>query len=148
MRVARFADTPLADTAHARALSHDGARARTTSGPATRRTVAAPIALLVATLLAGAWTSPAAAAPSTVRRCGTVAVPSTQSRAAVSLRGRSLPCTTVRRVVVAAYRRSVLIGDTRPFALRDAGRTWRCRYTPSSGGMVCEATGRRLRGTI
>lgn len=107
------------------------------------------LVLTTAALLAGAWTSAALAAPtSSVRRCGTIAVPSTQARAAVSLRGTALPCTTVKRVVRAAYRRSVLIADTRPFALRDAGRTYRCRYTPASGGMVCEAKGRRLRGEI
>ncbi len=90
----------------------------------------------------------AAAVPSPVVRCGAVAVPGTQARAAVSLRGRRLACATVRRVVRTAYGRSVLIGETRTFTVRDAGRTYRCRYTPRTGGMVCEGRGRRLRGTI
>lgn len=101
--------------------------------------------LVAAGLLGGA--APASAADA-VRRCGTIAVPSTQARAAVSLRGTALPCTTVRRVIRAAYGRSVLLGDTRTFTLRDAGRSYRCRYTPRTGGIVCEGRGRRLRGTV
>lgn len=90
----------------------------------------------------------AASADAGVRRCGTITVPGTQARAAVSLRGTALSCTTVRRVVRAAYERSVLIGDPRPFTLRDAGRSYRCRYTAATGSTVCEGRGRRLRGTI
>ena len=101
--------------------------------------------LVVAGLGAGAARAPAADA---VRRCGTIAVPSTQARATVSLRGTALPCATVRRVIRAAYGRSVLLGDARPFTQRDAGRSYRCRYAPRTGGMVCEGRGRRLRGTI
>lgn len=110
-----------------------------------RPVVLVPLALLVAA--AGA-APPAGAADSVVRRCGTIAVPDTQARAAVSLRGTALACSSVRRVIRTGYERSVLVGDTRPFTVRNAGRTFRCRYTPSSGGMVCEGRGRRLRGTI
>lgn len=111
----------------------------------TRPLHLAPLALLAV----GAAAVPSAnAATSAVRRCGTIAVPSTDARAAVSLRGTSLPCASVRRVVRTAYERSVLVGDTRPFTVRDGGRTFRCRYTPRSGGMICEGRGRRLRGTI
>lgn len=83
-----------------------------------------------------------------MHRCGTIAVPRTQARATTSLRGRSLACGTVRRVVRSAYGRSVLLADTRPFTVRDAGRSYRCRYAPGSGGIVCETRDRRLRGTI
>ncbi|MDO9406771.1 hypothetical protein [Patulibacter sp.] len=104
------------------------------------------IALLAATVASAALAGPASA--STVRRCGTIAVPSTQARAATSLRGPALACATVRRVVRRAYDRSVLLADTRPFTVRDAGRAYRCRYTPRTGGIVCETGPRRLRGTI
>lgn len=90
----------------------------------------------------------AARAAAPLRRCGRIDVPSTQATAAVSLRGTSLACSTVRRVVRTAYGRSVLLGDTRTFTVRDAGRAFRCRYAPTTGGMVCTAPGRRLRGTI
>ncbi|MEV4422640.1 hypothetical protein AB0L40_22090 [Patulibacter sp. NPDC049589] len=104
------------------------------------------LAVLVTSVCVVAPSAGAAASP--VHRCGTIAVPATQARAAVSLRGTALKCTVVKRVVRAAYERSVLIGDTRPFTVRDAGRIFRCRYTPRTGGMVCEGRGRRLRGTI
>jgi hypothetical protein len=74
-------------------------------------------------------------------------VPDTEATATVSLRGPRLPCATVRRVVRTAYGRTVLLAATRT-TVRDAGRTFRCRYTPSSGAMVCDASGRRLRGTL
>lgn len=109
------------------------------------RTVLAPLAVLIAV---AASVPAASAASSAVRRCGTIAVPSTQARAAVSLRGTGLACASVRAVIRTAYGRSVLVGDTRPFTVRRDGRSFRCRYTPSSGGMICEAGGRRLRGTI
>jgi len=101
----------------------------------------------VAALLGGA-TAPGAAAAGAVHRCGTLAVPSTQARAAVSLRGPRLACSRVRRVVRTAYERSVLLGDTRAFTVRERSRSFRCRYAPRTGGMVCEGAGRRLRGTI
>lgn len=104
------------------------------------------VPVLAALGLAGG-VAPASAADA-VRRCGTIAVPSTQARAAVSLRGSALPCATVRRVIRRAYDRTVLLGDTRPFTQRDAGRSYRCRYTPRTGGIVCEGRGRRLRGAI
>lgn len=109
-----------------------------------RSALVAPLAVLAAAAVA----PPAVAADSAVRRCGTIAVPDTQARAAVSLRGTGLACSRVRRVVRTAYERSVLLGDTRPFTVRDDRRAFRCRYAPSSGSMVCEAPGRRLRGTI
>lgn len=120
---------------------------RTPAPPSPRHRAAVVAALTLGVLAIGAVPS-ASAASSTVTRCGTIAVPGAEARAAVSLRGTRLPCRTVRRVVHTAYERSVLLGDTRPFTVRDAGRSFRCRYTPSSGGMVCEAPGRRLRGTI
>lgn len=114
-----------------------------------RRSLAPSVAALaVAATAVVVGTPSAGAAAATVHRCGTIAVPATQARAAVSLRGTALQCTAVKRVVRTAYEHSVLIGDTRPFTVRDAGRTFRCRYTPRTGGMVCEGRGRRLRGTI
>lgn len=104
----------------------------------------APLLIVVA----GLGTASQASAADGVRRCGTIAVPSTQARAAVSLRGTALPCATVRRVIRGAYGRSVLLGDPRTFTHRDAGRVYRCRYAPRTGGIVCEGRGRRLRGTI
>ncbi|WP_026911019.1 hypothetical protein [Patulibacter minatonensis] len=113
-----------------------------------------PSPLLVATACAAltatvpvAIPTVAGAAPSTVHRCGTIAVPGTESRAAVSLRGTSLACRSVQRVVRTAYSRTVLLGATR-VTVRDAGRTFRCVYTSRTGSMVCEGRGRRLRGTI
>jgi hypothetical protein len=118
-----------------------------TARPAASNPRRALAVVLAAIGLALATAGPAGAAQ-TVRRCGTIAVPSTQARAAVSLRGKALACTTVKRVVRKAYERSVLLADTRPFTVRDDGRSFRCRYTPSTGAIVCEGGGRRLRGTI
>ncbi|CAB4919945.1 unannotated protein [freshwater metagenome] len=125
------------------ATSAVGAPTLPPHGPGTPTTTGRTGATAVPRALPGAAR---AAAP--LRRCGRIDVPSTQATAAVSLRGTALACSTVRRVVRAAYRRSVLLGDTRTFTVRDAGRAYRCRYAPASGGMVCTAPGRRLRGTI
>lgn len=105
-------------------------------------------ATLLVAVAAGLASAAPASAAAPVQRCGTIAVPDTQARAAVSLRGTRLACTSAKRVVRTAYEHSVLIGDTRPFTVRDGGRSFRCRYTPKTGGMVCEGRGRRLRGTI
>lgn len=115
---------------------------------ATSVTTAIPAA---ATTAAATTTSPSpttpAVATTTTRACGRIAVPGTEARATVTLRGASLACTTVRRVVRTAYGRTVLVAA--PWTtVRVAGRTFRCRYTASSGAMVCDAPGRRLRGTI
>lgn len=118
--------------------------------PTTPSRVAPAVVLgaVLAALLGGAAVPAAASAAGAVQRCGTIAVPNTQARAAVSLRGPRLACSRVTRVVRTAYRRSVLLGDTRAFTVREGSRSFRCRYTPRTGGMVCEGAGRRLRGTI
>lgn len=112
------------------------------------RTIATAGAVAMALATAPPASAAAPRSAAAVKRCGTIAVPSTQARAAVSLRGSALACTSVKRVVRSAYEHSVLLADTRPFTVRDAGRSFRCRYTPRTGGMVCEGRGRRIRGTI
>lgn len=129
-----------------------------TPGPSIASTTGSrPVARPQARSVATPWTHPdaglhtrpvAARAATSLRRCGRVDVPNTQAVARVSLRGTALACSTVRRIVRTAYGRSVLLGDTRTFTVRDGGRAFRCRYAPTTGGMVCTGPGRRLRGTI